>query len=339
MRTTSHHRGRARTRRDESESAYTAIVRAGIPTDHHESDLYVLDTPEARRILAEHGRAYSRFISATDRRYWLDVPFAYAPFWTKKTRVVLHRPGLAKARLRDAKKKPAYAWQLWSTGNGEEPQFIESFKDKGDAQRRMRRLQDSQRRAGMKPYHYTLKHRPVPARRLFGKKARLERDSSSSNKRYRVVWVRDDKRTSGVMAAGPFTHKEATTVVSKITKYPWRRVVIQEIPSSSSDPRDRGWWKHPRLHKKAAKGGWERRRATAKRKTSGRRDPTRVVYISRSQNLAALIDNAYGHLTSKQASGLMRAIDEAEREGEDPRKAAVSYLHGIGVTVHTTNGK
>lgn len=61
----------------------------------------------------------------------------------------------------------------------------------------------------------------------------------------------------------------------------------------------------------------------------------RSVYISQSQNLAALIDNVYGEITSSEAKGLMRAIDDAEREGEDPRRAAIGYLRQIGVTVHT----
>lgn len=68
-----------------------------------------------------------------------------------------------------------------------------------------------------------------------------------------------------------------------------------------------------------------------------RSDPGRTIYISSSQNLAQLIDNAYGHLTSREASGLMRAIDDAEREGEDPRRAAIGYLRQIGVTVHVTD--
>lgn len=92
---------RGRSRRDES--AYDAIRRAGIPTDHHESDLYVLDTPEARQILSQHGRRYTRFLSNTDRKVWLDVPFAYAPFWARRAGA---RPGLAKARARDARRRP-----------------------------------------------------------------------------------------------------------------------------------------------------------------------------------------------------------------------------------------
>lgn len=51
-------------------------------------------------------------------------------------------------------------------------------------------------------------------------------------RRYRVIWVRDDKGTSGVIAPGPFTHKEAVTVLSKVTKRPWRRDLLQEITQS-----------------------------------------------------------------------------------------------------------
>ena len=65
---------------------YEDLVAAGIPTDHHESDLYVLDTPEARALLAKHSKQGSGFVSQIDRRRWLDVPFAYDPFWAKKAR-------------------------------------------------------------------------------------------------------------------------------------------------------------------------------------------------------------------------------------------------------------
>jgi len=74
-------------RRTSSErTLYEDLVAAGIPTDSHESDLYVLDTPEARALLAKHGKQGSGFVSQIDRRRWLDVPFAYDPFWTKKAR-------------------------------------------------------------------------------------------------------------------------------------------------------------------------------------------------------------------------------------------------------------
>jgi len=52
--------------------------------DHHESDLYVRDTPLVRAIIRQFGRESSSFTSKVDGHRWLDVPFAYEPFWTKK---------------------------------------------------------------------------------------------------------------------------------------------------------------------------------------------------------------------------------------------------------------
>jgi hypothetical protein len=52
--------------------------------DHHESDLYVLDTPVARLVIRQFGRESTGFISQIDKKRWLDVPFAYEPFWEKK---------------------------------------------------------------------------------------------------------------------------------------------------------------------------------------------------------------------------------------------------------------
>jgi hypothetical protein len=54
--------------------------------DHHESDLYVLDTPIARLVIRQFGRESTGFKSAIDGKRWLDVPFAYEPFWKKKKR-------------------------------------------------------------------------------------------------------------------------------------------------------------------------------------------------------------------------------------------------------------
>lgn len=55
-------------------------VAARLETDHHESDLYVLDTPEARAIMARHGKPLAPF-RGTDGRPWLDAAFEYLPFW------------------------------------------------------------------------------------------------------------------------------------------------------------------------------------------------------------------------------------------------------------------
>jgi len=65
-------------------SLYTDLVTAGVPLDHHESDLYALVCPAATRILNATGRyRVTRFRSTVDGMMWYDVPFAYAPFWLR----------------------------------------------------------------------------------------------------------------------------------------------------------------------------------------------------------------------------------------------------------------
>jgi hypothetical protein len=54
--------------------------------DHHESDLYVRDTPLVRAIVRQFGRESRGFTSDVDGQRWLDIPFAYEPFWEKKAR-------------------------------------------------------------------------------------------------------------------------------------------------------------------------------------------------------------------------------------------------------------
>jgi hypothetical protein len=68
--------------------SFYETVRKLIPPseiDHHESDLYVRDTPLARTIIRQFGQNSVSF-QGTDGKRWIDVPFAYAPFWDKKRR-------------------------------------------------------------------------------------------------------------------------------------------------------------------------------------------------------------------------------------------------------------
>lgn len=67
-----------------SKDLYTALRDAGIPTDHHRSDLYFPATPEALAILAHYPvqkNNASFFQDNLTGERWVDVPFAYDPFW------------------------------------------------------------------------------------------------------------------------------------------------------------------------------------------------------------------------------------------------------------------
>lgn len=69
------------------DSLYRDLAAAGLQLDSHESDLYVEDTPEARAILARHPTHQTNarpFRHAVTGKSWLDVPFAFEPFWQKK---------------------------------------------------------------------------------------------------------------------------------------------------------------------------------------------------------------------------------------------------------------
>jgi hypothetical protein len=68
-------------------SLYEQMKAAGIPMDNHESDLYVLATPEARALVSRYRAADGRrarvsiFQSPLDGQPWLEVPFAFDPWW------------------------------------------------------------------------------------------------------------------------------------------------------------------------------------------------------------------------------------------------------------------
>lgn len=65
---------------------YRALKLAGVPLDHHESDLYAKVTPESTRIVIDYLAGDSRnmvttFKNQIDGEKWYDIPFAYDPHW------------------------------------------------------------------------------------------------------------------------------------------------------------------------------------------------------------------------------------------------------------------
>lgn len=77
---------------------YGDLLRAGVPLDYHESDLYVKDCPEARAILARFpGSANIAhwFRSQLDGAIWWDIPFAYLPWWQARATADALRAGEA----------------------------------------------------------------------------------------------------------------------------------------------------------------------------------------------------------------------------------------------------
>ncbi len=72
-------------------SLYTELVAAGVPVDSHESDLYVQADPTSFEILDAHPqqKAISApFWNEVRHAVWIDVPFAYDPWWEKRAKKV-----------------------------------------------------------------------------------------------------------------------------------------------------------------------------------------------------------------------------------------------------------
>lgn len=63
---------------------YDELVREGFEIDHHESDLYVKDSPLARDLIQKYGLVFKPFTDDIKHEPWLDVPFSYAPWWREK---------------------------------------------------------------------------------------------------------------------------------------------------------------------------------------------------------------------------------------------------------------
>lgn len=60
---------------------YQDLKRKRIETKNHYSDLYVKDTPKARELCKAWDKDFTVFTGCYDGERWLDVPFAYDPFW------------------------------------------------------------------------------------------------------------------------------------------------------------------------------------------------------------------------------------------------------------------
>lgn len=66
---------------------YEQLKKAGVELDSHESDLYAKCGEISCRIIEkyEHRANVRTFTSQIDGKRWYDIPFAYTPFWDKRT--------------------------------------------------------------------------------------------------------------------------------------------------------------------------------------------------------------------------------------------------------------
>lgn len=62
-------------------SLYADLLAAGCEIDHHESDLYARATEQARALVVRHAARATPFRSPRDGRLWLEIPFAWDPYW------------------------------------------------------------------------------------------------------------------------------------------------------------------------------------------------------------------------------------------------------------------
>lgn len=67
---------------------YEEMKAANVPMSNYRSDLYVKSTPEALAILGRYEfKGNTRFFTNTvDGQVWIDIPFAYLPYWEGKRR-------------------------------------------------------------------------------------------------------------------------------------------------------------------------------------------------------------------------------------------------------------
>lgn len=66
-------------------SVYQKMKAAGVEVDNHESDLYVPVTDISKEIVRACKLKAETFVSERDCALWYDIPFAYDPFFQKRT--------------------------------------------------------------------------------------------------------------------------------------------------------------------------------------------------------------------------------------------------------------
>jgi hypothetical protein len=81
-------------------SIWTEVQARGIQYDTHESDLYIPVNDETRDLLQRSGHSHTAFFSSKDHKMWFDIPFAYEPWWEKRTGNRM-KGNPWKARVRD----------------------------------------------------------------------------------------------------------------------------------------------------------------------------------------------------------------------------------------------
>ncbi len=76
----------------EAPTLYAELKAAGVEVANHESDLYFPDTEETRAILDRHplqknnAQRFTNQAAPNKGERWIDVPFAFIPFWEKVQR-------------------------------------------------------------------------------------------------------------------------------------------------------------------------------------------------------------------------------------------------------------
>lgn len=72
------------TERAPAVNVFELLRRAGAEMDNHESDLYVRATPTVLAIVRSSGWNWSTFRSEIDGETWIEVPFAFYPWWQQR---------------------------------------------------------------------------------------------------------------------------------------------------------------------------------------------------------------------------------------------------------------
>jgi hypothetical protein len=72
---------RSREEDDMQSDLFEAVTALGIEYSSWQSDLYLPATQAVIALVKHHGHHFTTFHNNIDGSLWIDVPFAYSPFW------------------------------------------------------------------------------------------------------------------------------------------------------------------------------------------------------------------------------------------------------------------
>ena len=181
---------------------YQAIVAAGIEHSNHESDLYVPATPEVGALMRQFGVTGRLFKDNLTKSQWVDIPFAYDPFFERKRQLAAHNKGVNRRSRLDLPARPYRAASKYSVSYYVPAERFWQFALEGS------KMEADERAALLRQSGHKVRVRKIPAPRKHSGDA-----IEGAEKNWRVTLLVDGQRTTVPTA---YTETEANDLARRM---------------------------------------------------------------------------------------------------------------------------